>query len=687
MSVSSAISIEQLTINTIRTLSMDGVQGAKSGHPGTPMALAPVAYALWQNVLRFDPDSPHWPARDRFVLSCGHASMLLYSLLHLAGVKQLDAAGKPTGELACPIEEIKRFRQLGSRCPGHPEALDTSGVETTTGPLGQGCGNSVGMAIAQRWLAAHFDRPGFKLFDYNIFAICSDGDMMEGISNEAASIAGHLKLANLCWIYDDNRITIEGETHLAFSEDVGMRLEGLGWNVLHVADANDLDALGRAYEKFQQTDDRPTMIIVRSHIGWGSPNKQDSSKAHGEALGEEEVRLTKKVYGWPEDAHFLVPDEAREHFRAGVVERGQRLHEEWAKQFAAYSAKYPDLAAEWRSMERRELPGGWDKDIQTFPADAKGMASRISSGKVLEAVAKQVPWLIGGAADLSPSTMTHLSFEGATDFEPGSYGGRNFHFGIREHGMASAANGMSLSFVRPFVATFFCFFDYLKPALRLSSLGHLPVIYIFTHDSIGLGEDGPTHQPIEQLASARAIPNLLVFRPADANEAAEAWRVVMPLKERPAMLVLTRQNLPTLDRTKYASAAGVARGAYVLADAPGGKPKVILMATGSEVPLCVEAFERLKAEGIAARVVSMPCWELFEEQDAGYRDSVLPPAVTARVGVEAAARFGWDRYLGPAGRFIGMSTFGASAPGGVAMKHFGFTADHVVAAAKESLGG
>jgi len=687
MSVSSAISIEQLTINTIRTLSMDAVQAAKSGHPGTPMALAPVAYSLWQNVLRFDPDSPHWPGRDRFVLSCGHASMLLYSLLHLAGVKQLDAAGKPTGELACPIEEIKRFRQLGSRCPGHPEALDTTGVETTTGPLGQGCGNSVGMAIAQRWLAAHFDRPGFKLFDYNIFAICSDGDMMEGVSNEAASIAGHLKLSNLCWIYDDNRITIEGETRLAFSEDVGMRLEGLGWNVLHVADANDLDALDRAYGDFLRTDDRPTMIIVRSHIGYGSPNKQDTNKAHGEALGEEEIRLTKRGYGWPDDAQFLVPAEAVEHFRGGVAQRGRQSREAWETQFKTYAAKFPELAQEWRTMERRELPAGWEKSLPTFPADAKGMATRISSGKVLEAVAKQVPWLIGGAADLSPSTMTHLTFEGATDFEAGNYGGRNFHFGIREHGMASAANGMALSYVRPFVATFFVFFDYLKPSLRLAALGRLPVIYVFTHDSIGLGEDGPTHQPIEHLAAARAIPNLLVIRPADANEAAEAWRVVMPLKERPAMLVLTRQNLPTVDRSKFAPAAGLARGAYVLADAPGGKPKVILMGTGSEVSLCVEAYERLTKEGIAARVVSMPCWELFDEQDAAYRDSVLPPGVTARVGVEAAAQFGWDRYLGPAGRFVGMSTFGASAPGSAAMKHFGFTADHVVAVAKEALTG
>jgi len=685
MSVSSEVQIEQLTINTIRTLSMDAVQAAKSGHPGTPMALAPVAYQLWRNVLRFDPDAPHWPARDRFVLSCGHASMLLYSVLHLAGVKQLDANGKPTGELACSIDQIKQFRQLHSRCPGHPEANDTTGVETTTGPLGQGCGNSVGMAIAQRWLAAHFDRPGFKLFDYNVYALCSDGDMMEGISNEAASIAGHLKLSNLCWIYDDNHITIEGATKLAFDEDVGRRFEGLGWHVLHVADANDLDALAAAFKSFEETEDRPTMIIVRSHIGYGSPNKQDTNKAHGEALGEDEVKLTKKVYGWPEDAHFLVPQEAREHFQAGIAVRGRKLHEEWQSDWTKFGAKFPELAKEWELMDARQLPAGWDADLTPFPADAKGVASRISSGKVEQVVAKHVPWLIGGAADLAPSTMTLLTGEGCTDFEPGNYGGCNFHFGIREHGMASAANGMALSKVRPFVATFFVFFDYLKPALRLAALGKLPVIFIFTHDSIGLGEDGPTHQPIEHLAAMRAIPNILVFRPADANEVVETWRAVMPLTDRPAALVLTRQNLPTVDRTKYAAASDVAKGAYVLADASKGKPAVILMGTGSEVGLCVEAYEQLTKEGIAARVVSMPCWELFEAQDEAYRNSVLPPEVTVRVGVEAAASFGWDRYLGPSGRFVGMKSFGASAPGPAVMKYFGFTTENVVATAKAAL--
>jgi transketolase len=685
MATASATSIEQLAINTIRTLSMDGVQAANSGHPGTPMALAPIAYALWQNVLRFDPDQPHWPGRDRFVLSNGHASMLLYSLLHLTQVKQLDDEGRPTGELAVPLDQIKRFRQLGSRTPGHPEARDTTGVETTTGPLGQGCGNSVGMAIAQRWLAAHFDRPGFELFDYRIYTFCGDGDLMEGVSNEAASIAGHLRLSNLCWIYDDNHITIEGNTSLAFDEDVGTRFTGLGWHVIKVPDANDLEAIGRAYEEFHQNEDRPTMIIVRSHIGYGSPNRQDTNKAHGEALGEEEVKLTKKVYGWPEDAKFLVPGEVIEHFRAGIGARGRQLYDDWQTKFNEYAKKFPDLAKEWRTMERRDLPAGWDKEIPTFPADAKGMATRISSGKVQNAVAKQVPWLIGGAADLAPSTMTLLTFDGAKDFEPGSYSGRNFHFGIREHGMAAALNGMSLSLVRPFGATFFTFFDYCKPSVRLSAIGHLPAIYIFTHDSIGLGEDGPTHQPIEHLAAARAIPNVIVMRPGDANEVAEAWRVIMPVKDRPVLLVLTRQNLPTLDRTKYAPAAGVARGAYVLADAAGGKPSVILMATGSEVSLAVAAHEQLTREGIASRVVSMPSWELFEMQDAAYQESVLAKGVAARVAVEAASGFGWERWIGPRGRFVGMKTFGASAPGSAVMKHFGITADHVVAEAKAAL--
>jgi transketolase len=677
--------IEQLAINTIRTLSMDGVQAANSGHPGTPMALAPVAYTLWNEVLRYDPNDPLWPGRDRFILSCGHASMLLYSLLYLAGVQQYHD-GKPTGELAVPLEHIKKFRQFGSRCPGHPEHGETTGVETTTGPLGQGVANSVGFAIAERWLAARFNREGFKLFDYNIYALCSDGDMMEGVSNEAASIAGHLKLSNLCWIYDDNSITIEGHTELAFSEDVGRRFEGLGWHVLHVADANDLAALRKAYQSFLATTDKPTMIIVKSHIGYGSPHKQDTHEAHGSPLGADEIKLTKKAYGWPEDAQFLVPDGVRENFAAGVGARGHKASTAWRDLFAKYSRANADLANEWQTMESRDLPAGWDAEIPQFPADAKGVASRTSGGKVLNAIAKHVPWLIGGSADLAPSTMTTLTFEGAGgSFEADHYGGRNFHFGIREHAMASAVNGMALSHVRAFGATFFVFSDYLRPAMRLSAIMRLPTIIVFTHDSIGVGEDGPTHQPVEQLAAARAIPGLIVLRPGDANEVAEAWRAIMRQKDRPVALVLTRQNLPTLDRTKYAPASGTARGAYVLADAAGGKPDVILMATGSELSLAVEAYERLSKEGVKARVVSMPSWEIFADQDAAYRDLVLPPAVTARVAIEAAVQFGWDKFLGPRGRFIGMRSYGASAPFGTLYKHFGITADAMVAAAKEVL--
>jgi transketolase len=681
-----AARIEQLAINTIRTLSMDAVQAANSGHPGTPMALAPVAYALWQKHLNYDPTAPSWPGRDRFVLSCGHASMLIYSLLHLAQVIQLDRNGKPTGDLAVPLEHIKKFRQLHFRTPGHPEQFETTGVETTTGPLGQGCGNSVGMAIAQRWLATHFNRPNFHLFDYNIWVLCSDGDLMEGVSCEAASLAGHLRLSNLCWIYDDNTITIEGHTKLAFSEDVGRRFEGLGWNVLKIDDANDLDAIHKALEEFKRTHDKPTLIILRSVIGYGAPTKANTHEAHGAPLGANEVKATKAFYGWPEDEHFLVPDEVLKHFGEGVTARGKKTRGEWEKRFAAYAKEYPDLAEQWRLMERRELPKDWDADIPSFPADAKGVATRISSGKVLGAVAKRVPWLIGGSADLAPSTMTLLTFpEAGGDFEAENYAGRNLHFGIREHGMVAATNGMALSHLRPYGATFFCFYDYCKPSVRLAALTHLNPILIFTHDSIGLGEDGPTHQPIEHLAAARAVPNLITLRPGDANEVAEAWRVIMPIKDRPVALVLTRQNLPTLDRTKYGPAAGVAKGAYVLADADGGKPQVILMATGSELSLAVEAYEKLKADGVKARVVSMPSWELFEMQDEAYRASVLPPDVTARVAVEAAAKFGWERYLGFRGRFIGMSGYGASAPAAALFKHFGITTDAVVAAAKAVL--
>jgi transketolase len=679
---STAADVEQLAINTIRTLSMDAVQAANSGHPGTPMALAPVAYVLWNKVLRYDPAQPLWPNRDRFVLSCGHASMLLYSVLHLAGVKQVDDAGRVLDEPAVRLDDIRRFRQWHSRCPGHPEFGDTTGVETTTGPLGQGLGNSVGMAIASRWFAARYNRPGHTLFDFNVYALCSDGDLMEGISNEAASLAGHLKLSNLCWIYDDNHITIEGETRLAYSDLVPKRFEGLGWNVLRVADANDLAAIEDALGEFQATEDRPTLIIVRSHIGYGAPHKQDTHAAHGAPLGEDEVRAAKKFYGWPEDAQFLVPPEVVRNFQEGVGARGQELSGAWRNALAAYASAHPALAAQLGQIQRRELPADWAARIPTFPADPKGMATRISSGKVLVAVAEQVPWLIGGSADLAPSTMTTLTFPDAGSFEADTPAGRNFHFGIREHGMAAALNGLATTGIRPFGATFFVFTDYLRPSMRLSAIMRLPVIYVFTHDSIGVGEDGPTHQPVEHLAAARAIPRLLVMRPGDANEAAEAWRTIMPLKNRPVALVLTRQNLPTLDRTKYAPAAGLARGAYVLGDAPGGKPEVILLATGSEVSLAVEAYEQLSAAGVKARVVSMPCWELFDEQDEAYRRSVLPPAVTARVAIEAGVEHSWRKYLGDRGVFIGMDTYGASAPCQTVYKNYGLTSEAVVEAAK-----
>ncbi len=677
--------LELLCINTIRTLSMDAVQAANSGHPGTPMALAPVAYCLWQRYLRFDPADPIWPNRDRFVLSNGHATMLLYSLLHLTGVQAVDPDYEVLGKPSVTLDDIKRFRQLGSKCPGHPEYRWTSGVEMTTGPLGQGIATSVGMATAGRWLAAHYNTPDFPLFDFNVYAVCGDGCMMEGVGNEAGSIAGHLRLSNLCWIYDNNHITIEGNTALAFSDDVATRFIGLGWNVTRVGDANDLDMLSRAIETFHATDDRPTLIIVDSHIGYGAPNKQDTSAAHGEPLGEDEIRLTKRHYGWPEDAKFLVPDGVYDHFKAGIGARGARLRSAWYERFAAYKQQRPELADHVERMQRRELPAGWDRDLPTFPADAKGLASRESSSKVLNAVAKNVPWLIGGSADLTPSTKTRLTFDGAGDFEAGSYGGRNFHYGIREHVMCAMLNGMSLVKVRPYGSGFFIFTDYARPSIRLSALMELPTVLIFTHDSIGLGEDGPTHQPVEQLASLRAVPNLLTIRPCDANEVVEAWRVLMPLQHQPAMLVLSRQNLPTLDRSTYAPAAGLAKGAYVLADEPDSTPEVLLLGTGSEVSLCVAAYEELKKGGIKARVVSMPCWELFERQPPSYRDSVLPPAVSARVAVEQASTFGWAHYVGMQGTIIGMRTFGASAPLKDLQRKFGFEPDKVVAAAKEQI--
>ncbi len=680
-----ATQLDTLCINTIRTLAIDAVQKANSGHPGAPMGLAPVTYCLWQQFLRYDPEDPKWLNRDRFVLSNGHASMLLYAMLHLAGVRDVNENGEVLKELAVPMEEIKRFRQLGSRTPGHPESHITTGVETTTGPLGQGIGNSLGMAIGSRWLAANFNRPGFEIFDYNIYAMCSDGDLMEGVGGEAASLAGHLKLSNLCWMYDHNGITLDGPADWSFSEDVATRFVGYGWNVTRVADANDLEMLARAFETFHKTTDRPTLIIVDSHIGYGSPHRQDTNAAHGEPLGEEEVRLTKQFYGWPEDAKFLVPEGVREHFQDGIGKRGYSARTRWEKMFAEYSQKYPELADRLHRMQRRELPDGWDKNLPTFPADPKGVATRDSSGKVLNSLAENIPWLIGGSADLATSNKTTLKFEGAGDFQAGQYAGRNLHFGIREHGMGASVNGLTVSGIRAFGATFFNFSDYMRASIRLAALMEAPSIFIFTHDSIGLGEDGPTHQPIEQLASLRAMPNLILFRPGDANEVVEAWKVIAQLQHQPAALVLTRQAIPTFDRTKYGTASGTARGAYILADAPGGKPDVILMGTGSEVSLCVEAFERLKAEGIKARVVSMPCWEIFDRQDAAYKESVLPSSVTARVSVEMAATFGWERYVGLKGRRIGMHRFGASAPLKDLLKFFGFTADAVVAEARKAI--
>ena len=678
-------SIDELCINTIRTLSVDAVQKADSGHPGTPMALAPVIYTLWQHFLRFDPDDPIWPNRDRFVLSNGHASMLLYAMLHLTGVKAVNSEYQRSGEPAVTLDDIKRFREIDSKCPGHPEYHLTSGVETTTGPLGQGCATSVGMAIGESWLAKHFNRSDFTVFDYDVYALCGDGDMMEGVTSEAASLAGHLMLGNLCWIYDSNRITIEGHTDLAFSDDVAARFLAYGWNVERVGDANDTERIAQAVEIFRHTNDVPTLIMVESHIGYGAPHKHDTSAAHGEPLGVEEIRLAKRSYGWPEDAKFLVPDGVREHFSAGIGQRGGELRASWEASMETYRAKYPELSEKIEKMQKRKLPDGWDTDLPSFPADSKGLASRDSSAKVLNAIASHYPWLIGGAADLAPSTKTRLTFEAAGDIEAEKYGGRNLHFGIREHAMGAIVNGLALSKIRAYGSTFLIFSDYMKPAIRLSALMQLPAITIFTHDSIGLGQDGPTHQPVEQLIALRAITGLITLRPADANEVVEAWRVITGLKHQPACLVLSRQPLPTFDRKRYASASGVARGAYVMADAESGKPTVILIGTGSEVVLCVEVYEILKQDGIPARVVSMPSWELFEQQDQAYRNSVLPPDVTARVSVEAGSVIGWDRYVGMNGAKIGMHTFGSSAPIKDLLKKFGFTPEKVLAAAKEQI--
>ena len=677
--------LDQLSINTIRTLSIDAVQAANSGHPGTPMALAPLVYTLWNRVLRFDPKDPIWPGRDRFVLSNGHASMLLWSVLHLAGVRAVNAEYERLGQLAVTLEDIRRFRQLGSKAPGHPEYHLVSGVETTTGPLGQGIATSVGMAMAQKWLAQRYNRPGFDVFDYAIYAVCGDGCLMEGVGSEAASLAGHLGLDNLCWIYDNNHITIEGSTKLAFTEDVAARFEGYAWNVMRVSDANDVERIENALHIFRRTEGRPTLIVLDSHIGYGSPHRQDTAAAHGEPLGEDEVRLVKRAYGWPEDAKFFVPEGVPEHFAAGVGARGAQAHARWNELFASYRAKFPELAAEIEQMQRRELPSGWDRDLPVFPADAKGIAGRDASGQVLNALARNVPWFFGGSADLGPSNKTTLKYSGAGDFEPDTLGGKNLHFGIREHAMAAVVNGLSLSKLRPFGATFFIFSDYARPALRLSALMELPTIFVFTHDAMGDGEDGPTHQPIEQLASLRAVPGLTLFRPGDANEVVEAYRYVMQLRHRPAALVLSRQALPTLDRTKYAPASGVARGAYVLADAEEGKPAVILIATGSELSLAAQAHETLRAQGVRSRVVSMPSWDVFEQQPREYRDAVLPPAVKARVAIEQASAFGWERYVGGEGAVIGMHTFGASAPLKALQQEFGFTVEHVVETARAAL--
>jgi transketolase len=679
------VDLDQLCINTIRTLSIDAVQQAKSGHPGTPMALAPLVYTIWNRMMRFDPQDPIWPNRDRFVLSNGHASMLLWSVLHLTRTRAVNGQYETLGHAAVTLEDIRRFRQLDSKAPGHPEYHWVSGVEATTGPLGQGIATSVGMAIAEKWLSNRYNRPDFPIFDYKIYAVCGDGCLMEGVGSEAASLAAHLGLDNLCWIFDNNHITIEGNTNLAFTEDVAARFLAYGWNVLRVGDANDLERLEHALDVFRRETGRPTFIVLDSHIGYGSPHKQDTAAAHGEPLGEEECRLVKRAYGWPEDAKFLVPDGVYEHFDQGIGARGANARGEWTRLFEAYQAPYPELAAEINQMQRRELPAGWDRKLPVFPADQNGMAGRDASGKVLNIVAQNIPWFLGGSADLAPSNKTLLTYEGAGHFQAGHWGGKNLHFGIREHAMGAILNGLAESKVRPYGATFFIFSDYARPAIRLSALMELPTIFVFTHDAMGDGEDGPTHQPVEHLASLRAIPGLVVIRPGDANEVVEAYRYVMRLRHEPAVLVLSRQPLPTLDRSKYAPASGVARGAYVLADAAAADPEIILIASGSEVSVAVEAHEKLLGEGIRSRVVSMPSWDIFEHQTQHYRDTVLPPKVGTRVAIEQASTFGWERYIGPSGRVIGMTTFGASAPLKELQRKFGFEPDRLVAVAKELL--
>jgi transketolase len=678
--------LDQLAINTIRTLSIDAVQQAKSGHPGTPMALAPLVYTIWNRVMRFDPKDPIWPNRDRFVLSNGHASMLLWSVLYLTGTRAVNAEYERLGEPSVTLDDIRHFRQLGSKAPGHPEYHWVSGVEATTGPLGQGVATSVGMAIARKWLASRYNQPGFKIFDYDIYAVCGDGCLMEGVSSEAGSLAGHLGLDDLCWIYDNNHITIEGKTSITFTEDVAARFLAYRWNVLRVGDANDLERIEDALAIFRKTTGRPTLIILDSHIGYGSPNKIDTAAAHGEPLGEEEVRLAKRAYGWPEDAKFLVPDGVIEHFDAGIGARGAQARRGWEAIFTEYRKQFPELATEIEQMQRRELPVGWDRNLPTFSPDPKGIAGRDASGQVLNVLAQNIPWFLGGSADLGTSNKTTLKFPDAGDFEPGSPAGRNFHFGIREHAMAAIVNGLSLSKLRAYGATFVIFSDYARPAMRLSALMELPTIFVLTHDAMGDGEDGPTHQPVEQLISLRAIPGLAVLRPADANEVVEAYRYVMQLRHQPAVIALSRQSLPTFDRRKYASAAGVARGAYVMADAAGGRPEIILIASGSEVALVIEAHELLASRGIHCRVVSMPSWDIFEHQPQSYREEVLPPNVKARLAVEQGSVLGWDRYVGADGSVIGMKTFGASAPLKELQRKYGFEPEKVVAAALEMLG-
>jgi transketolase len=678
--------LDQLAINTIRTLSIDAVQQANSGHPGTPMALAPLVYTIWNRVLRFDPQDPIWPNRDRFVLSNGHASMLLWSVLYLTGTRAVNADYESVGKPSVTLDDIRQFRQLTSKAPGHPEYHWVSGVEATTGPLGQGIATSVGMAIARKWLASRYNKPSFDLFDYDIYTVCGDGCLMEGVGSEAASLAGHLALDDLCWIYDNNRITIDGNTRITFTEDVAARFLAYHWNVLRVGDANDLESIEEALAVFRKTKDRPTLIILDSHIGYGSPHKVDTPAAHGEPLGEDEVKLVKRAYHWPENAKFLVPDGVIEHFADGIGQRGGTARRDWEAMFAKYRERLPDLAAEIDQMQRRELPHGWDRNLPTFPPDPKGIAGRDASSQVLNVIAQNIPWFLGGSADLASSNRTALKFAGAGEFEPGAPDGRNLHFGIREHAMAAIVNGLSLSKLRAYGSTFFIFSDYARPAIRLSALMELPTIFVFTHDAMGDGEDGPTHQPVEQLISLRAIPGLVVLRPADANEVVEAYRYILQLRHQPAVLALSRQQLPTFDRRKYTSADGVARGAYIMADAPGASPEIILIASGSEVALVVQAHETLTAQGIRSRLVSMPSWDIFEHQPRSYREDVLPPAVKARIAVEQSSVLGWDRYVGAAGRVIGMETFGASAPLKELQHKFGFEPERVVAAAMEVLG-